>query len=79
MDLDSNSVSVSLRTLPDLDSDGGLNRPTTTAPGDAGGIIEHPEILVSLVFVEKLGSNECLKVVDSISIGRIHNNVTLRC
>ena len=78
MDLDSNSVSVSLRTLPDLDSDGGLNRPTMTPAGDAGGIIEHPEILVSLVFVEKLGSNECLKVIDSIPIGRILDNVTLQ-
>ena len=60
VDLDLNSSSVSLRALPALDD----NPESLTRWGVAAedvGVIEHPEILVSHIFMENLGLNECLK------------------
>ena len=59
VDLDLNSASVSLRTLPALN---GNAASTIGVAEEDFGVVEHPEILVSLIFMEKLGPNECLKV-----------------
>ena len=61
VDLDLNSASVSLRTLPALHDNAVSVSPMGVAAEDFG-VVEHPEILVSLIFMEKLGLNECLKV-----------------
>ena len=64
VDLDLNSSSVSLRALPAL-CDDAETAVSTTESGVAAedvGVVEHPEILVSRIFMEKLGLNECLKV-----------------
>ena len=64
VDLDLNSSSVSLRALPAL-CDDAETAESTTGSGVAAedvGVVEHPEILVSRIFMEKLGLNECLKV-----------------
>ena len=67
VDLELNSASVSLRTLPALDDN--AVAPTDVAAEDFG-VIEHPEILVSLIFMEKLSPNESLKVRCPLQSGK---------
>ena len=69
VDLDLNSASVSLRTLPSLhDIDTAVSVSPMGVAAEDFGVVEHPEILVSLIFMEKLGLYECLKVKWSVQL-----------